>query len=77
MPIYEYRCQSCGHVIELLQKMDSQSADRPCPTCGGTDLRKMISAHQVGRTQAFSRPACETAGSCVPSGGCCSGCGMH
>lgn len=78
MPIYEYRCQACGHMVELLQKMNSQSAGEPCPACGGTDLRKVISAHQVGKSQVSSRmPACSSTGNCVPSGGCCSGCGMH
>jgi|SRR5699024_2548855 len=43
MPIYEYRCEACGHELELLQKM----ADEPllqCPSCGQEQLRKLISA---------------------------------
>lgn len=34
MPIYEYRCQTCGHEFEKLQRI----SDRPikkCPDCGG------------------------------------------
>ena len=23
MPIYEYACESCGHVFDVLQKMDA------------------------------------------------------
>lgn len=43
MPIYEYRCESCGHEMEAIQKM----ADDPlteCPACGKPTLKKLISA---------------------------------
>ena len=43
MPIYEYRCASCGHELEALQKL----SDEPlvdCPACHKPDLSKQISA---------------------------------
>ena len=43
MPIYEYRCESCGHELEALQKM----SDAPlvqCPACGESALKKVLSA---------------------------------
>jgi putative FmdB family regulatory protein len=43
MPIYEYRCQSCGNEIEKLQRMDDP-APTNCPECGKPDLRRKISA---------------------------------
>ncbi len=42
MPIYEYRCESCGHELEKMQKL----ADAPltdCPACGKPTLKKLIS----------------------------------
>ena len=43
MPIYEYRCEACGHELEVLQKMsDKPLAD--CPACGKAALAKMVSA---------------------------------
>ena len=43
MPIYEYQCQSCGHLHEALQKVsDAPLVD--CPACGAPELRKKISA---------------------------------
>jgi len=43
MPIYEYRCQSCGHELEELQKMsDPPLVD--CPECDQPELTKLISA---------------------------------
>lgn len=42
MPIYEYRCQSCNHELEVLQKLsDPELSD--CPQCGRPELRKLIS----------------------------------
>jgi len=43
MPIYEYRCSSCGHSLEALQKL----ADAPlteCPACHAAALVKQVSA---------------------------------
>ncbi len=43
MPIYEYRCNSCGAEKEHLQKM-SDEAIAVCPACGSGDYIKLISA---------------------------------
>lgn len=43
MPIYEYQCDSCGHHLEVLQKI----ADKPlrkCPDCGKPKLKRLLSA---------------------------------
>jgi putative FmdB family regulatory protein len=43
MPIYEYRCSSCGHELETLQKF----SDVPlvtCPSCKTGALVKLLSA---------------------------------
>ena len=43
MPIYEYRCQDCGHELEKLQKLsDAPLVD--CPACGQPALTKLVSA---------------------------------
>jgi putative FmdB family regulatory protein len=43
MPIYEYRCEACGHELEAMQKM-SDAALTDCPECAKPALKKMISA---------------------------------
>lgn len=43
MPIYEYRCEACGHEMEALQKM-SDAALTDCPKCQQAELVKKISA---------------------------------
>jgi putative FmdB family regulatory protein len=43
MPIYEYRCESCGHQQEFLQKV----GDAPltvCTQCGKPSFSKMVTA---------------------------------
>jgi putative FmdB family regulatory protein len=41
MPIYEYKCKSCGTQFESMQKI-SEPPIAPCPKCGDTADR-MIS----------------------------------
>ena len=43
MPIYEYRCEACGHELEAIHKM-SDAPLTDCPECGKPALQKMISA---------------------------------
>ena len=43
MPLYEYRCNACGHKLESLQRL----SDAPlvtCPACGKDALAKQLSA---------------------------------
>ena len=42
MPIYGYRCGTCGHEFEVLQKM-SDAPLKTCPKCSG-QLAKMVYA---------------------------------
>lgn len=43
MPIYEYRCKSCGHEMEAFQRL-SDDPLKECPNCGDLELSKLISA---------------------------------
>lgn len=43
MPIYEYRCQSCGAELEKLQKISDPPLSE-CPECGKESLVKLVSA---------------------------------
>ena len=42
MPIYEYRCQECGHEMEAMQRI-SADALTTCPECGSEGLKRLIS----------------------------------
>ena len=43
MPIYEYRCDSCGFQKEHLQKMSDPQLTT-CPACGKESYSKLLSA---------------------------------
>ena len=43
MPTYGYRCGSCGHEFEVLQKM-SDHALTTCPKCAGKLSKKIYAA---------------------------------
>ena len=43
MPIYEYRCDTCGHQEEHLQKL-SEAPIPACPACNKASYRKLLSA---------------------------------
>ncbi len=43
MPIYEYRCASCGYQKEYLQRM-SDAPLTDCPECGKGTFSKMVTA---------------------------------
>ena len=43
MPIYEYRCDSCGFQKEHLQKMSAPLLTT-CPECGQESYSKLLSA---------------------------------
>lgn len=43
MPIYAYRCESCGHAKDVLQKI-SDPRLTTCPACGAESFQKQITA---------------------------------
>ena len=43
MPIYAYRCTSCGHAKDVLQKM-SDPLLTVCPDCGASTFVKQVTA---------------------------------
>ena len=43
MPIYAYRCESCGHAQDVLQKM-SDPVLTVCPACGEPRYAKQLTA---------------------------------
>jgi len=70
MPIFEFKCDKCGHIMEVLQK--SRTAEAPtCEKCGGTNLKKLLSGFAVGKTAAA--PACDSCFDAPACGGACSG----
>jgi putative FmdB family regulatory protein len=77
MPIYEYRCKSCGTISEFLVGINSKDQSLNCKQCGDSQLEKMISiSHSsksekttpghtcCGREERCSTPPCSTGSGC-------------
>jgi len=66
MPIYEYRCNQCGHDFEELTFATGGPAP-DCPECCHQDVVKLISAGAIRPNGVptgaggFTPPACKTA----------------
>lgn len=43
MPIYAYKCGSCGHAKDVLQKL-SDAPLTVCPVCGAASFTKQVTA---------------------------------
>lgn len=43
MPIYAYKCESCGHAKDVLQKI-SDAPLTECPACGASTFNKQLTA---------------------------------
>lgn len=43
MPIYAYKCASCGHAKDVLQKMSDDPLSI-CPACGQASFQKQLTA---------------------------------
>ena len=48
MPIYEFRCESCGERFEALVDADTESSE--CRSCGSGTTRRVLSAQAAPLT---------------------------
>jgi putative FmdB family regulatory protein len=65
MPLFEYRCESCGHRFEQLTRAGVAPA---CPKCQGERLEKQLSTFAV----SVQGPS----GSSIRSDSPCASCGV-
>jgi putative FmdB family regulatory protein len=71
MPIYEYRCGSCGAEFDLLVRADTVLA---CPVCEGLQLDRKLS---LTARPAAGAPTANFSQLGPPPGGCCGGGACH
>jgi putative FmdB family regulatory protein len=48
MPMYEYRCQSCGKSFEMLRRMQDSDRDLKCPECQSSEIERLLSTFAAG-----------------------------
>ena len=66
MPIFEYRCNKCGHGFEELVACDKKGQKVACPECESKDTAKQLSTFALGKSTGGASSA---AASC-PTGTC-------
>jgi len=77
LPIYEYKCQTCGQVFEFLASNLSDRGTLACSNCGSHNLEKLFSVPNLlkskaaapgstccGRTERCETPPCSTNDRC-------------
>jgi putative FmdB family regulatory protein len=68
MPIYEFVCESCGRIVERLQKV-SDPPPEECPECGGK-MAKIMSRNSFQlKGGGWYRDLYSSSGTAKPSGG--------
>lgn len=63
MPLYEYRCASCGRRFEVLRRVGQGADGLACPDCGRPEVEKEFSTF-AGAVAGGGGGG----GSCSPSG---------
>ena len=51
MPIYEFRCNTCGRTVSIFQRRVHTAVGARCTHCGGEDLTRLVSQfafHRAG-----------------------------
>jgi putative FmdB family regulatory protein len=80
MPLYEYECKSCHHVVEVLVRHatgERDPNDRKCPECGSAKLDRVLSVTASPMTKSGSSlPMASGAESCGMPRCCGGGCKM-
>ncbi len=70
MPIYEYRCNKCRKLFEILVTSSQDSEEINCPECQSKDIIKTISAssYRLASSSGSSIPAGALSGCSSKSG---------
>ena len=54
MPLYEFRCGSCGKTFEKLVRSSDKSVGVQCPECASTEVTKLFSAFATSGSSGTS-----------------------
>jgi len=82
MPIFEYKCNDCNKIFEVLHKSSANLEEVICPDCQSKNYKKLLSSFSAstGSSDFDNGSRCHD-GSCgVPSfgGNCANGmCGLN
>ena len=66
MPLFEFRCTSCGATFEQLVRTSQNQGVIVCPSCMGSETQKLLSGFAVKHGNGGATSA--SAADCAPSG---------
>ncbi len=74
MAVYEYRCQDCDSLYDILHLGKEKQEDIVCPQCRSTKYKKLLSVFNSSSNSSSSvnsaqMPSC-AGGACGINGGC-------
>ena len=58
MPLYEYRCETCGQQYESYKRLTEEKKDETCPACGGRAAKVGISLFTAKGTSSQGGSTC-------------------
>ncbi len=63
MPIFEFKCQTCGKHFEVLTSNANKDQVR-CPECASAEVKQLLSSFSTagGKASAYSASNCDTCG---------------
>ena len=56
MPLYEFRCASCGERFEIISSDAERDENAVCPSCGGRDVSQVFGGFTVGISRTRLNP---------------------
>jgi len=62
MPIYEYRCKSCGRSYSELVRMGTRPEEVRCPHCEAYQSERLFSAFSTSGSPVSTSPAASSCG---------------
>ncbi len=48
MPVYEYKCGTCGETFDVVASFAEREARAVCPACGGRDVEQCFGTFTSG-----------------------------
>jgi putative FmdB family regulatory protein len=58
MPLYEYRCETCGQQYESYKRLAEEMKEETCPACGGRAAKVGISLFTAKGTSPGGGSSC-------------------
>ncbi|MFO7460648.1 MAG: zinc ribbon domain-containing protein [Desulfatiglandales bacterium] len=71
MPIFEFRCGTCGNVFEKIFLSSDERVEMECPDCNGRSLERVVSrtthvmARGAGEKPKVTARSCASGSSCM------------